>query len=106
MICPNCGAPMGEEQLLCEKCGHEIMLVEEYDPNLDVGGKTEEEKKQGSVFLRNGPHLSLLIGSGLLILVVFLSILVSLYNTRINSPEYKLNEARKMAAASSSPSSP
>ena len=98
MICPNCGAPMGEEQLLCEKCGHEIMLVEEYDPNLDVAEKTEDKKKKGNALWQNGPNLSILVVSGLLILIVFLSILVSLYNTRINSPEYKLEQARKMAA--------
>lgn len=35
MKCPNCGAPMKEGTLYCEKCGEEIHIVPDFEPELD-----------------------------------------------------------------------
>lgn len=35
MICPNCGFEIPEGQLLCEKCGQEINIVPEFEPELE-----------------------------------------------------------------------
>jgi len=36
MKCPNCGAQLQDGNLFCEKCGEEINIVPEYDPNVDL----------------------------------------------------------------------
>lgn len=35
MKCPNCGAEMKENSLYCEKCGEDIHIVPDYEPELD-----------------------------------------------------------------------
>ncbi|MCM1325605.1 MAG: chitobiase/beta-hexosaminidase C-terminal domain-containing protein [Bacteroidales bacterium] len=35
MKCPNCGAQMEENSLYCEKCGEDIHIVPDYEPELD-----------------------------------------------------------------------
>ena len=35
MKCPKCGTPLREDELYCEKCGHEIVMVPEYDTELE-----------------------------------------------------------------------
>ncbi len=35
MNCPNCGAQMPEGSLYCEKCGEDIHIVPDYEPELD-----------------------------------------------------------------------
>lgn len=36
MKCPHCGAPMKEDQIFCEKCGKERLLVPVYDAEVDA----------------------------------------------------------------------
>ena len=36
MKCPYCGAPMKEDQIFCEKCGKERLLVPVYDAEVDA----------------------------------------------------------------------
>ncbi len=36
MKCPNCGAPLTDGNLFCEKCGEEIHIVPNYDPDTDL----------------------------------------------------------------------
>ncbi len=35
MNCPNCNEPMSEGALYCEKCGHEIHIVPDFDPEVE-----------------------------------------------------------------------
>jgi len=35
MICPNCGAQIGEDHLLCSVCGYEIQIVPEFDAEIN-----------------------------------------------------------------------
>lgn len=36
MKCPKCGAQIPEGFLMCEKCGTDIQMVPDYDPNVDM----------------------------------------------------------------------
>lgn len=36
MTCPNCGAEIPDDSLLCESCGEEIRMVPDYDPSTEV----------------------------------------------------------------------
>ncbi len=95
MKCPGCGAPMEEDQLYCEVCGHEIMLVKEYDPSQD-----EEDPKKKKTFdlkslFHQEIHPSLLILLALLAALLFVGILYLLYNERSNSYSYQLKMAEE-----------
>lgn len=35
MICPNCGCEMQEDHLYCEKCGMEIRIVPDFEPEIE-----------------------------------------------------------------------
>lgn len=35
MKCPNCGAEMNEDHLYCEKCGEEIHIVPDFEPEIE-----------------------------------------------------------------------
>lgn len=35
MKCPNCGAEMAEDRLYCEKCGEDIHIVPDFEPELE-----------------------------------------------------------------------
>lgn len=35
MICPNCGCQMQEDHLYCEKCGMEIRIVPDFEPEIE-----------------------------------------------------------------------
>ena len=34
MICPRCGYEMKEEHLYCERCGAEIQIVPDFEPEI------------------------------------------------------------------------
>ena len=34
MICPRCGYEMQEEHLYCERCGAEIQIVPDFEPEI------------------------------------------------------------------------
>ena len=36
MICPHCGFEISEGMLYCEKCGEEIHIVPDFDPELET----------------------------------------------------------------------
>ena len=53
MKCPSCGARMKEGHLYCEKCGREIQMVPDFEPEIEnsiretlssVGEEIEGEK--------------------------------------------------------------
>ena len=35
MKCPNCGEELGEGYLYCEKCGEEIRIVPDFEPEIE-----------------------------------------------------------------------
>lgn len=35
MKCPNCGCEMAEDHLYCEKCGMEIQMVPDFEPEFE-----------------------------------------------------------------------
>ncbi len=87
---------MGDDQLYCEHCGHEIMLVAEYDPALDVGPEEKPEEPGKKRTLKDrllDPHPAALVLLGLLIVVIILAFFFNQYNRRINSREFQLEEA-------------
>ena len=56
MKCPNCGSEMAEGNLYCEKCGKDIHIVPDFEPELEqnieqtihtiLKGLDEDQKKK------------------------------------------------------------
>ncbi|MBQ9437614.1 MAG: chitobiase/beta-hexosaminidase C-terminal domain-containing protein [Lachnospiraceae bacterium] len=85
---------MGDEQLMCEHCGHEIMLVAEYDPALeDQKNNKDLQLKKKDAKMQFSAH----VFAGLLILVTALAILLVLHNQRVSSLGYQLEQASSLA---------
>ena len=48
MKCSKCGAPIRSGHLYCDKCGHEVQLVPDYNPlgNMMSNQRKKEEKRK------------------------------------------------------------
>lgn len=47
MNCPKCGSEIGEGKLICEKCGHEVKLVSDFE--FEIENKIQESSLASSV---------------------------------------------------------
>lgn len=120
MRCPKCGMEMPEGTLYCEKCGEEIHIVPDYDPQVDLNvdsalekigrqienaaytaddpAKFREEKKQPpqngtGVKVRFYGIVAILFCLGMVILV--LTWFSTLNMKRTNSAPYQIKQAEK-----------
>ena len=117
MVCPNCGHEIQDGHLICESCGYEIRMVPDFDPESDAtidktgvdgilettGGSkvvdddieiTEEldiELYAASIRHRILMIASIILGALILIGGAIWAVL------RMNSLEYQLNNARRLA---------
>ena len=110
MRCEKCGTEIEEGKLYCEKCGHGIQIVPDYNPELEeriaktlekivheeFGSYREtENQKQKKIQVEPKRAISLLTGTAIVILV--LGILLGTHFKHINSYEYQFTKAVKYA---------
>ena len=121
MKCPNCGANLPDDKLICEKCGAEFQIVPDYDVNVegeiydtlkDIGGNGRSKRSddyKDMEFDDNPNLLSMLIngrsGKGayilLALIVVLVIVIVVVMGKRVskqNSLEYQLEMASQMVS--------
>lgn len=110
MRCEKCGTEIEEGKLYCEKCGHGIQIVPDYNPELEeriaktlekivheeFGSYRETEKqKQKKIQVEPKRAISLLTGTAIVILV--LGILLGTHFKHVNSYEYQFTKAVEYA---------
>lgn len=110
MRCEKCGTEIEEGKLYCEKCGHGIQIVPDYNPELEeriaktlekivheeFGSYREtENQKQKKIQVEPKRAISLLTGTAIVILV--LGILLGTHFKHINSYEYQFTKAVEYA---------
>lgn len=109
MKCPQCGTEMKEGHLYCEKCGEEIHIVPDFDPEIEysmhetLSGIVEEVREEVPGALteaaripakkKNWRLLASLICAGVLVLVFTVSGIFFLRQYRYNSVSYQLSRA-------------
>lgn len=110
MKCPNCGAEMAEDRLYCEKCGEDIHIVPDFEPELESNmmqsiehiledvvqsseKKAEDDGKahRGGIFNDKSKRIKIWIALGVaaLLLVVGCVKVIQYY-----SPDYQTERAR------------
>lgn len=101
MKCHKCGAELPEGRLYCEKCGEEVHIVPDFEPEIEnsmqesltaiaehaeFGPETEQEKKHQRLFR----IVSIAAG----VLIVFLVLLLCCFHFRSRSLTYQLKRAQ------------
>ena len=101
MKCRKCGAELPEGRLYCEKCGEEVHIVPDFEPEIEnsmqesltaiaehaeFGPETEQEKKHQRLFR----IVSIAAG----VLIVFLVLLLCYCRCRSMSLTYQLKRAQ------------
>lgn len=101
MKCHKCGAELPEGRLYCEKCGEEVHIVPDFEPEIEnsmqesltaiaehaeFGPETEQEKKHQRLFR----IVSIAAG----VLIVFLVLLLCYFHFRSRSLTYQLKRAQ------------
>ena len=111
MICPHCGFEIPEGMLYCEKCGEEIHIVPDFDPEWETrisenltgfldGLETEqeileeemEEIPEQSVRERRFTILLWVIPV-IGVLIAGLGIMIGIHHYRMTSPDYQVKIA-------------
>lgn len=106
MICPKCGTEIPEGKLYCEKCGEEIRMVPEFEPEIeysikeslsDVGEMVEEDKTDKEVKKKgNKIFFGTFIAIAALLLVF--CIILSVWYYRYHSFSYQIRQAENCFA--------
>lgn len=122
MKCSNCGCEIGEGHLYCEKCGMEIQIVPDFEPEIEnsitetlttvaeeiedgtAGGKTTQQKEQnissqGAQAQEVSGRSRLIVG---LITLGILAVIISagaVFFYHRYSVDYQLSQAEKYAQA-------
>ena len=122
MICPRCGYEMKEEHLYCERCGAEIRIVPDFEPEIQnsieetlstvaeeinpdlseipspVRRKTEEEDflKEGSIFHGITSKKRILITTLASVLMTLIIILLAGLIYQNYSTAYQINQAEEL----------
>ncbi|MBD5491737.1 MAG: zinc-ribbon domain-containing protein [Lachnospiraceae bacterium] len=114
MKCPHCGNEMPDDYLLCDKCGEEIQIVPDFEPEIEnsitetlttmvsLEEETEEpndEEDTEEVFdagkNRKNRRLHIMLGLGLFFVAAIIS--YALYAYHIHTVEYQINRAQVYA---------
>lgn len=111
MICPHCGFEIPEGMLYCEKCGEEIHIVPDFDPELEsrisenlTGFLEELETEQENEDIVSAPFweqsvrerrftILLWVIPVVLLVLVGLGTLLAVYRYRTTSPDYQVKLA-------------
>jgi len=116
MKCAKCGNELKDDQLYCDKCGYEIQIVPNFEPELEheihvalTGVAEDIDESQNNVLtekspsffrkiaesLRNRKRIKLTIG--IISVFVFCAFFLFIYAFRTNSYDYQLNMGKKAA---------
>ncbi len=103
MKCPRCGSEMKDGMLFCEKCGEEIRIVQDFEPEVDgimtgLGEDTfaEEPPDKPETARKKKPLSSgkkKLIGAGVLLIMLLIVLSTALW--RRYDGEYQYGQARR-----------
>ncbi len=116
MKCPNCGEQMPENSLYCERCGEDIHIVPDFEPEVEfsleetlqgikeeLGGneageyKTGQEQKKDRVPVFRKSVRVVVCVICLLVLILAGSV-AAVFFIRYNSEDYQLSKARECVA--------
>ena len=114
MKCPHCGNEMPDDYLLCDKCGKEIQIVPDFEPEIENSitetlttlvsmeeeteetadeEETEEASDEGKA--GKGRTIQIMIGLGLFFVAAVVS--YALYAYHIRTVEYQISRAQVYA---------
>ncbi len=110
MRCEKCGTEIEEGKLYCEKCGHGIQIVPDYNPELEERiaktlekivheefGNYQINEKQKHKKIQMEPKRAVGVLSGTVIVVLVLGILLGTHVKHTNSYEYQFTKAVEYA---------
>ena len=110
MKCPKCGQEIQADHLYCEKCGMEIRIVPDFEPEIEnsitetlstVAGEIEDkqEKKQteesDDLFMEETEKSWLKVRIAVLATVIFITAFISIFLYTNYSVSYQINNARE-----------
>lgn len=124
MKCPHCGNELKEGYLICEKCGEEIRIVPDFEPEIENSitetlstlaalqeGEDRQEKLQAdeTVEEKSEPESDEIVTDGrkmwviasLILLFVVLLVSCGAYVYHIRTVEYQISKAKEYAAKQS-----
>lgn len=115
MKCPKCGAELEEGHLYCEKCGEEIHIVPDFEPEIEysmnetlsgivedvlaeIPGESEPKKEK-----RTGKRKGVLLAAVAVVCILLIGGIVGIVNAvfryRYNSPGYQISKAEACIAS-------
>ena len=116
MKCPNCGYEMSDEHLYCEKCGNEIQIVPDFEPELEnsitetlstvgeeIEGRVDTEKpltspkSSGHSSKTTSGKNSMVACLVIFVIVVLLTIFSGVFLYQRYSVNYQISRAGKYA---------
>ena len=116
MKCPNCGYEMSDEHLYCEKCGNEIQIVPDFEPELEnsitetlstvgeeIEGRVDTEKpftspkSSGHSSKTTSGKNSMVASLVIFVIVVLLTIFSGVFLYQRYSVNYQISRAGKYA---------
>lgn len=110
MQCEKCGTEIKEGNLYCEKCGHGIQIVPDYNPELEERiaktlekivheefGNYQENEQQKHKKIQMEPKKAAVVLGGTVVVVLALGILLGTHLKHINSYEYQFTKAVEYA---------
>lgn len=111
MKCPHCGHEMPDGYLLCEKCGEEIQIVPDFEPEIensitetlstlvslqeDIDAEAEGEDKTAARMGKRSRKPQVIFAIALLLFAALVS--YALYAYHIHTVDYQLNRAAAYA---------
>ena len=113
MKCPNCGMEMNEGVLYCEKCGTEIHIVPDFEPEIEDAYRQTIDKITNDLWEnetaaeqqieipdvgKKKKKLFIIIVVVALVCIFAASLGIGIHFWHYNSPDYQLRKARKLSA--------
>ena len=113
MKCPHCGHEMPDGYLLCDKCGEEIQIVPDFEPEIEnsitetLSTLVSQQEETDEAETADGESETV-IGAGkrsrkpqviLSLAILFLAAIISyaLYASHIHTADYQINKAMSYA---------